>query len=336
MIPPWVEYEKGALKSKQVSYDTYFKVEAIQEYHKAITMADFMEKFADKIWPDGSRTSFCYMERKKIKVAPGEVVKPGCNAKDGNPFGPFWDTYNIEFQKSEFYAPLHFDVHNTIIAKKWQSKYQPHEWPVLAFAGAPAHFPVQGENFELQKYVQWNDKFANMAKDYIKNTLPKGAFIGIHLRNGIDWIKACEHIKDSKQLFSSPQCLGYNNEKGLLFRELCFQTRELVIRQIKRVVKKMNNNNPKNQIKSVFVASDSNHLLPDLNENLERMGITAHKLEENNPHLDLAILGLSNHFIGNCISSFSAFVKRERDVRGFPSSFFAYPKDTSRTKHEEL
>lgn len=52
-----------------------------------------------------------------------------CNAKEGNPFGPFWDTFGIDFVESEFYEPLHYDVHHSNVAEQWKEKYPPSKWP---------------------------------------------------------------------------------------------------------------------------------------------------------------------------------------------------------------
>ncbi|PSN57587.1 GDP-fucose protein O-fucosyltransferase 1 [Blattella germanica] len=236
----------------------------------------------------------------------------GCNAKEGNPFGPFWDTFNVDFIGSEFYGPLHYDIHHHEMAIKWNENYPSGKWPVIAFTGAPASFPVQIENRELHRYLQWSDSIERQAQNFIKNKLPKGAFVGIHLRNGIDWVRACEHVHHSPNLFAAPQCLGYRNERGVVTSEMCLPSKDIIIRQLKRVIR-----NEKNVV-ALFVASD----------------------KPPNPHVELAILGQANHFIGNCISSFTAFAKRARDVRGLPSSFWAFPTEritsSSTQTHDEL
>lgn len=284
-------------------------------------MQEFMDDVADIVWPEDMRRSFCYMERKSLSGS----KKKDCHAKEGNPFGPFWDEFQVNFIGSEFFAPLHYDAwHTPDLIDKWQSKYPADDWPVLAFTGAPASFPVQKENIRLQKYLVWTDEMQTIATNWVKSTLPKGAYLGIHLRNGVDWKRACEHIKDSPNLFSAAQCVGYRNEKGPATKEMCEPTKESIVKQIKQEIKTYHAKYPTNPIKSIFVASDNDYMITELNEGLKRLKITAYRTGDKNPHLDLIILEKSNLFVGNCISSFSAFVVRSRIVRGFPSSFWAF------------
>jgi peptide-O-fucosyltransferase len=39
-----------------------------------------------------------------------ESDKPSCRAKEGNPFGPFWSHFNIDFDGDIFYQPLYFNI----------------------------------------------------------------------------------------------------------------------------------------------------------------------------------------------------------------------------------
>ena len=66
-------------------------------------------------------------------------------------------------------------------------RYPSSTHPILAFTGAPAAFPVKEEDVELQFYVRWSDDINNEADHYIKQNI-EGKFIGIHLRNGMDFV----------------------------------------------------------------------------------------------------------------------------------------------------
>ena len=74
----------------------------------------------------------------------------------------------------------------------------------------------------------------------------------------------------------------------------------------------------------MFVASDSDHMLDVFRDRFSGAGVQFTRLAEDDFLLDLVILERSELFIGNCVSSFSAFVKRSRDVMGRPSAFWGF------------
>ena len=59
--------------------------------------------------------AYCYSERK------GDIERD-CNAKDGNPFGPFWDTFSIDFNGSEFHRGLSYSTHLESARKQWEKR----------------------------------------------------------------------------------------------------------------------------------------------------------------------------------------------------------------------
>lgn len=93
---------------------------------------------------------------------------------------------------------LTFGQQGIYIVKEWCwkvhllfcARFPPSKHPVLAFRGAPASFPVEEQNRQPHAFLKWSEKINKEVDEYIHNTLPRGPFIGIHLRNGIDWVWA--------------------------------------------------------------------------------------------------------------------------------------------------
>ncbi|GFR89134.1 GDP-fucose protein O-fucosyltransferase 1-like, partial [Elysia marginata] len=225
IVPPWVEYREGHRKAVMVPYSEYFRLEALSEYHRVISMERFMEDLSAYEWPVGKRKVFCYSDRHGAK-------KGDCNAKEGNPFGPFWDWFEIDFEESEIFGPLYFNTHSPSAMHEWIVKYRPDPYPVLAFVGPPAPFPVTYHNAKLHRYVQWSDQYNMKAEEFIlENLYDLRPFIAIHLRNGVDFKRACEHVKESPSMFAAKQCIGERGQYGTTTDEMCFPSTDTVVAQ---------------------------------------------------------------------------------------------------------
>lgn len=142
VLPHWIEYPSRSatsvkhLKSReksrhfrwflkvQIPFDRYFQVEPLEKYLRVILMEDFMNEIAEKIWPKGKRFGrFSSVEEKNVEIFvlfsivfcytsqdDENSPKRTCRAKEGNPFGPYWNRFDIDFDGDIFYQPLYFDV----------------------------------------------------------------------------------------------------------------------------------------------------------------------------------------------------------------------------------
>ncbi|KAI1724199.1 GDP-fucose protein o-fucosyltransferase domain-containing protein [Ditylenchus destructor] len=325
VLPPIIEYPQGSTQAKMTHFEEYFEVIPLMDYHRVVTMSAFTAEIAPFIWPTENRKVGCWAPRPGVY----DKSKIGCHATEGNPFGPFWKHVGVKFT-NEFYfgdIPGGFDLEDPEVAKKWSLRYPSDQYPVLAFSSAPAHFPAIKEHRHLQKFIHWNSIVLNDAQKFVDENLPR-PYIGIHLRNNIDWVRVCNLFENGdearRHIFASAQCTGFAWEHGKLSREACLPGINTSANSIVDKMKHFGAN-------SVYIASDYQHYIKELQQRLKQYNknirVVRLNQDQSDVRLELAILEMSDHFIGNCVSTFSAFVVRQREFHDFPNkstSFFGF------------
>ncbi|XP_071836464.1 GDP-fucose protein O-fucosyltransferase 1-like isoform X2 [Apostichopus japonicus] len=296
---------------KNVPFTEWFLVEPFEELHRVITMEEFLENFGVDKWPPGKRVGYCGME----PTSPHE-----CNMKVGTPLKPFWDELNIDFDDHEKYnIGVHADITNEKrtmeLTTKWNERYPVSEHPVIVFRFPPAPYPMQPGNRQIQRYLQWNPNIFAYAEHEISRMFNGETFLGIHLRTGPDWVVCCRTTLGSEGVMASTQCLAPGEH---VFENMCYPTVEHIVNLTKEAV-------VKHSLQHLFIATDKLSYSHELNTALKPLGVKVHHLDPLLPQMDLMILGEADFFIGNCASSFTSFVKRQRDANGKPSTFWGFP-----------
>lgn len=234
----------------------------------------------------------------------------------GNPSTSYWKELGVnKFDKSIVFNFGFFDY------KQWKEKYPAKQYPVIALKGAPASYPMMAQDRINQKFMIWSDNINDQANKYIKDTFNNEKFIAIHLRNGLDWENACQHInEDFQNYMASPQCLDNSNNK--LSKSLCLPTKEIILNQLEHVF----TNKLNKSIRHIYIATDKDPMLNEIKNRLNgivnNLNVVFH--DPWLPILDLAIMTKSDYFIGNCVSSFTSFVKRDRDINNKESTFWTF------------
>lgn len=173
----------------------------------------------------------------------------------------------------------------------WVSfRLPPDKYPVLALKGAPATFPMWEAHVPLQAYLHFSDSLQDEAENLKRKHFGgSNDYVGIHLRNGPDWvsqifciilspalqsfllqIQTCELVDRAPRLMSSYQCLGFDYKRKLTY-DMCLPSVNTVIRLTKAVVEKEG-------VKYLLVATDKDPMISQFQDALPNVQVRMYSL----------------------------------------------------------
>lgn len=313
VLPPFIYYGLSQIPTL-IPFEDIIQVEPLQTYHEVLLLKDFMEQYAPTIWPSGKRRFYCYSNR--------DSGGNSCDALKGQPFNTFWTNFNISEDDSVFYKPL---ITNARDANSWRTNYPVSSHPVLVFVGAPSPFPTDKESIPIQKYINLSPNIQREAFRFReKMKFSHKPYISMHIRHGLDWRRACELLRSTEglsQLFSSNQCTGYDEDANLhgtkIQYDTCLPSFETITSKLDDTLRDLKTSNQTIDISVVHIATDVDDakLWKKLRDTFSQLEFVRNPTAADDiigTMIDIYLMAHADIFIGNCISSFSAFPARIR------------------------
>lgn len=277
-------------------------------YVRVISMDTFLEQFGDTQWSPQRRRIYCFIRSDGGSYVPRPTKQCWIG---GNPHKTFWDAYGIDFSAEQrFGVPVYHNSHKEILRKALE------QVRVLALRGANqiASFPAKPEHLPLQKYLQWKSRGENWVKKHLGIPDPSESprVVAAHLRLGQNFLHACKGAIGKKQYFSSQQC---ELPGGSISAPVCDPSMDTVADTVMEAVLAI-------RADTVYIGAD------DMSKAKPYVSAIETRLQDENflstkvlvtgstapsdPLSDLQMFTEADIFIGNCVSSFSAFASRHR------------------------
>ncbi|CBY18054.1 unnamed protein product [Oikopleura dioica] len=297
LLPSFISYEESPLAL--IPFENVFEVSALIE-------GGFDVLAASEFDFDRLTTILCHRESMTFS-GDHNGATASCDLS-GNPRGTYWRQLGVKFLKSDVVSALEF-----------------HDEPV-ALTGAITAFPAPQSVNYVHQYLRFAPNILKIAYEIVQRI--GSPFLGIHLRLGDDFRSACEILDRNENCMASPQC-GTPVVKLDKIKH-CIPPMEQILDELDLFREKF---------ATIYISSDKK-----IDKKIfKKRGFRVTTLDDYrdlsipkffDPLIDLAVQILSDYFIGNCVSSFTGFIVRQRRVKHLPVDFWGLVEylDT----HDEL
>ena len=302
ILPPFVDWNVKPVRF--VSFEKIFDLNFLKTngLSNVVTFETFMSKYGDT-WTD--RRAFCTTRSEKTCGEFGHLGEPG----------NYWKRLGIEFDGEV----------RKVLTKSNARKML--EYNVIVLTTSKFKFPAPRSTLRHHSMLRWSDSILEKATSLIQRNVPSTEpFVTAHFRAGSDFRRACRRESTKKafetgnferleKFFEARTC--FEREDISVSYRMCEPTKEDYITGLQNALERTHSCH-------VYIASDLkpsklSELIsldalkpPSSRDDCDSVSIFSQQQSNEDPLIDLAVMARGSYFIGNCVSSFTAIVTRER------------------------